>query len=160
MIYTEIVLIKFMNLMYSLTYKFGYYLTITLYRPSAYLVVKKYSFGFVLRRLAILISMDKIQEKCSFRMRLVGLISRQKDKRKRQKNFFFGHHYFLHSANDWNLIPIQKQITFILKWGKFLPLSLLVLVPWQIPQPRVNYNKNLRKSGLHSYIETYDSLEH
>ena len=104
MIYTEIVLIKFMNLMYSLTYKFGYYLTITLYRPSAYLVVKKYSFGFVLRRLAILISMDKIQEKCSFRMRLVGLISTK------TKKYFFGCQLCIWSIR---ILPVSFACNFL-----------------------------------------------
>ena len=45
---------------------------------------KKYSFGFVLSRLTILVGMDKIREKCSFRMRLVGLISTK------TKKYFFG----------------------------------------------------------------------
>ena len=42
---------------------------------------KKYSFVFVLIRLTSLVSTDKIQKKCSFRTRLVGLISTVKDKR-------------------------------------------------------------------------------
>ena len=40
----------------------------------------------MLSRLTILVSTDKIQEKCSFRMRLVGLISTK------TKKYFFGCH--------------------------------------------------------------------
>ena len=44
---------------------------------------KEYSFLFMLIRLTSLFGTDKIQKKCSFRMRLVGLISRK------TKEFFF-----------------------------------------------------------------------
>ena len=45
---------------------------------------KKYSFLFMLIRLTSLVGTDKIQKKCSFRTRVVGLISTK------TKEYFFG----------------------------------------------------------------------
>lgn len=50
---------------------------------------KKFSLVSVLNSLASLISMDKIQKKGSFRMRLVGLIS------KKTKEYFFKYIYLI-----------------------------------------------------------------
>ena len=47
---------------------------------------KKYSFLFMLIRLTRLVGMDKVQKKCSFRTRLVGLISTK------TKEYFFDSH--------------------------------------------------------------------
>ena len=52
---------------------------------------KKYSFVFVLIRLTSLVGTDKIQKKCSFRMRLVGLISTK------TKEYFVGRHFCIQS---------------------------------------------------------------
>ena len=52
---------------------------------------KKYSFVFVLIRLTSLLSTDKIQKKCSFRTRLVGLISTK------TKEYFVGSHLGIRS---------------------------------------------------------------
>ena len=51
----------------------------------------KYSFVFVLIRLTSLVSTDKIQTKCSFRTRLVGLISTK------TKEYFVGSHLCIRS---------------------------------------------------------------
>ena len=49
---------------------------------------KKYSFLFMLIRLTSLVGMDKMQKKCSFRTRVVGLVSTK------TKEYFFGCHWF------------------------------------------------------------------
>ena len=52
---------------------------------------KKYSFVFVLIRLTSLVGTDKIQKKCSFRTRLVVLISTK------AKEYFVGRHLCIRS---------------------------------------------------------------
>ena len=54
---------------------------------------KKYPFVFVLIRLTSLVNMDKIQKKCSFRTRLVGMISTK------TKEYFVGRHLCIRSIS-------------------------------------------------------------
>ena len=58
---------------------------------------KKYSFVFVLIRLTSLVIKDKVQKKCSFRTRLVGLISTK------TKECFFGRHLCMRSIITQNV---------------------------------------------------------
>ena len=55
------------------------------------MAAKKYSFVFVLIRLTSLVGTDKIQKKCFFRTRLVGLISTK------TKEYFVGRHLCIRS---------------------------------------------------------------
>ena len=67
----------------------------------------KYSFVFVLIRITNLVSTDKIQKKCSFRMRLVGLISTK------TKEYFVGSHLCIRSMSG--LLAYQSLVAT----GKF-----------------------------------------
>ena len=68
------------------------------------MAAKKYSFVFVLIRLTSHVSMDKIQKKCSFRMRLVGLISTK------TREYFVGHHLCIRAIKPQWLHEYERMI--------------------------------------------------
>ena len=78
---------------------------------------KKYSFVVVLIRLTSLISTDKIQKKCSFRTRLVGLISTK------TKECFVGYHLCIQSISCQNKPALHVECKH---WSKHQKKNFVV----------------------------------
>ena len=83
------------------------------------MAAKKIFFVFVLSRLTSLVSTDKIQKKCSFRTRLVGLISTK------TKEYFVGRHLCIRSMFTHFTFPLIFQDGLLHSKFIFLLHSLL-----------------------------------
>lgn len=92
--------------------QFLFWLMYQIHQPYASMAAKKIiSFVFAVIRLTTLVSMNKIQKKCSHRMRLVGLISTKK------KEYFFWlsfiHLVFCYSTNHAMSMMPSTYIIYI-----------------------------------------------